>query len=84
MDYFVRVGDAGRKGHVVDVSFLGSNKHATANGEQQTNFLSQYIRPNQPVRMAHSYRGVDLSGLYAGIDLHFYKVFICLDRVRAT
>lgn len=73
MDYFMHAGQDGRKGHVVSLSFLGSKRDAKVAGRQETNFISQYVRPHRPVRTAHSYRSVDVDGLYAGVDLHAYK-----------
>jgi hypothetical protein len=72
LDYFAREGTK-RRGNVIGVNFLGANKHPVVKGDRKTNFLSQYVRPKQPVRTAASFHNVDFHNLYAGVDMRLYK-----------
>ncbi len=72
MDYYSRLGST-KAGDRIDLSFTGTSPAASAHGTEQTKFVSQYVHPHQPVYNAHSFKTVDVSNLYSGVDLHVYK-----------
>jgi hypothetical protein len=73
LDAYSGVSGGSRRGHVLGVDFLGSNSQTTVTAAHETNFISQFVRPKEAPHTAHSFKDVNISGLYAGIDLHAYK-----------
>jgi len=72
LDYYRREGE-GRRGNVLDMRFMGANEHAQVQGVHETSFIAQYLKPNQPVRNAHSFKDVKITDLYPGVDLLLYR-----------
>lgn len=73
LDAYAAAGVGARHGHVLDLHFVGSNPNGKITASHETNFISQYVKPKQPVRNAHSYKDINVSSIYPGVDLHFYK-----------
>ncbi|HTQ08907.1 MAG TPA: hypothetical protein VMI31_02435 [Fimbriimonadaceae bacterium] len=76
LDYYKQVGKqlgSGRSGQSLNLNFVGANPHSQVQGVDRLPLVNQYIHAHRPIVEAHTYQGVDIDGLYPGVDLRVHK-----------